>query len=134
MGRVLLDTNVLIGGPPAAVGADDLVSVSSVTYAELEVGTRFVPAGEERARRARRLALARETYGPGLPFDDRVATSFGVLAEVVRGSGRLFRSRTADLMIAATAHAHDAVLLTHNVDDFRGLDRVLAVLDAGTAR
>lgn len=130
MARIVLDTSVLIGGAPA-LGVDDLVSVSSVTYAELEVGARFAHAGEERARRVRRLALARETYGPGLPFDDRVATSFGMLADLVRGSGRLFRSRTADLMIAATAHAHDATLLTRNAGDFRGLDRAVTVVDPG---
>jgi predicted nucleic acid-binding protein len=129
MTRLVLDTNVLIGGAPV-VGTDDELAVSSVTYAELETGTRLATTVVERARRLRRLALARETYGVGIPFDDRVATSFGMLAELVKGSGRVYRSRTADLMIAATAHAYGAELLTHNVADFRGLEDAVTVRDA----
>ncbi len=128
-----MDTNVLIGATPT-VGADFELSVSSVTYAELEAGARLAPTGAEKAKRVRRLAMVRETYGVGLPFDDRVATSFGMLAELVKGSGRTYRSRTADLMIAATAHAHGAVLLTHNVNDFLGMQDAVRVLDATTGR
>lgn len=127
MTRAVLDTNVLIGDMPDLDPEYEL-SVSSVTYAELETGTRLAPAGTERARRVRRLALARETYGTGLPFDDRAATSFGLLAELVTGSGRVYRSRTADLMIAATAHAYGAVVLTHNVNDFLGLEDAVTIV------
>jgi predicted nucleic acid-binding protein len=129
MKRLVLDTIVLIGNVPA-IGSEYELSVSSVTYAELEAGTRLAATGTERARRTRRLALVREIYGTGLPFDDRVAASFGTLAELVKGSGRSHRSRTADLMIAATAHAYDAELLTHNVGDFMGLESAITVLDA----
>jgi len=59
-----------------AADAEHELSVSSVTYAELETGTRLAPTGTERARRVRRLALAREAYGIGLPFDDGTATGF----------------------------------------------------------
>ena len=129
----MLDTNVLIGAMPA-LGLEYELSVCSVTYAELETGTRLASTGTERARRVRRLALARETYGMGLPFDDRAATSFGLLAELVRESGRVYRSRTADLMIAATTHAHGAVLLTHNLYDFVGLEGAVTVLSATSGR
>lgn len=133
MTRVVLDTNVLIGGMPA-LDADDEFAVASISYAELEAGTRLAASGEERARRVRRLALVRATYGAGLPFDDRVASSFGVLVELVRGSGRSVRSRTADLMIAATAHAYGAEVLTHNVDDFVGVEEAVHVRAAVTDR
>lgn len=41
MTRIVLDTNVLIGDTPV-LEADYELSVSSVTYAELEAGTRLV--------------------------------------------------------------------------------------------
>jgi predicted nucleic acid-binding protein len=34
-----------------------------------------------------------------------------------------------DLLIAATAHAHSARLYTRNVDDFRGLDELVDVIE-----
>jgi len=37
-------------------------------------------------------------------------------------------------MIAATAHAHRAVLLTHNLTDFLGLEDAVTVLSATSAR
>lgn len=132
MTRILLDTNVLLREVPELDPADEF-AVSSVAYAELEVGTRLV-TGEERARRVRHLALVRDTYGEGLPFDDRAATSFGIMVEMVEASGRRARSRLADLMIAATAHAHGAALLTHNTGDFDGLGSVVSILDASAAR
>lgn len=130
MTRVVLDTNVLITGT-SALTAEQVVSICSVTYAELEAGTRLAATGAERASRVRRLAMVRETYGEGLPFDDRASASFGILAELVAGSGRTHRSRMADLMIAATAHAHGAALVTHHTDDFVGLGSVVEILDAG---
>jgi predicted nucleic acid-binding protein len=133
MTRLVLDTNVLIGGTPV-IGPEYELSVSSVTYAELEAGTRLAETGTERARRTRRLAMAREIYGAGLPFDDRVAASFGTLAELFKSSGRSHRCRTAHLIIAATAHAYDAELLTHNVGDFVGLENAITVLDAAAGR
>jgi predicted nucleic acid-binding protein len=33
-----------------------------------------------------------------------------------------------DLLIAATAHAHDAALYTRNPDDFGGLDGLVEIL------
>lgn len=129
MTRILVDTNVLLRDMPAFDPEDEL-AVSSVVYAELEAGVRLAATGEERARRVRHLALVRDTYGEGLPFDDRVASSFGTLVELVEASGRRARSRTADLMIAATAHAHGAALVTYNTSDFEGLGGVVSILDA----
>lgn len=131
MSRVVLDTNVIVGPMPSML-RDQELSVSSVTYAELEAGTLLASAGAEKAHRVHRLAKARETYGTGLPFDDRVAASFGLMAEAVSDSGRSYRARTVDLMIAATAHAHGAALMTHNVHDFRGLEAMITVLDASS--
>jgi predicted nucleic acid-binding protein len=131
--RIILDTNVLIGELPDLDLTDEL-SVSSVSYAELEARTRLAPNAADAAGRVRRLARARDIYGAGLPFDDVAAASFGALVDLVTGSGRAYRCRTADLMIAATAHAHGAALLTHNVKDFIGLSGTIVVLDASARR
>jgi toxin FitB len=44
-----------------------------------------------------------------------------MLAAAVAQSGRQPRSRVLDLLIAATAHAHDARLYTRNSENLRGL-------------
>lgn len=128
--RAVLDTSVLIGAFPA-IGLEYELSISSVTYAELETGVVLAETAVDKAERARRLALTRETYGRGVPFDDRAASSFAALVELVRQAGRAHRSRTADLMIAATAHTHGAAVITHNVSDFAGVQDAVTVIDAG---
>jgi predicted nucleic acid-binding protein len=42
-------------------------------------------------------------------------------------AGRQPRARARDLLIAATAHAHGAGLLTYNLADFAGLDDLVDV-------
>jgi predicted nucleic acid-binding protein len=130
--RIILDTNVLIGELPDLDPTDQL-SVSSVTYAELVAGTRLTPNAADAAGRVRRLPRAGAIDGAGLPFDDAAAASYAALVDVVRRSGRGHRSRTADLMIAATANARGAALLTNTVDDLIGLSDAVVVLD-GSAR
>jgi predicted nucleic acid-binding protein len=49
------------------------------------------------------------------------------LATKTVAAGRQPRARAFDLLIAATAHAHGAVLVTRDVGDFMGLDGVLEV-------
>jgi predicted nucleic acid-binding protein len=44
-----------------------------------------------------------------------------MLAAAVSQSGRQPRSRVMNLLIAATAHAHDARLYPHNSEDLREL-------------
>jgi tRNA(fMet)-specific endonuclease VapC len=58
-------------------------------------------------------ALAKLTI---LPFDRQAADTFHKLQERERRAG------TMDLKIAAICIAHDATLLTRNVNDFRELD------------
>lgn len=60
-----------------------------------------------------------------LPVDEAVADGYGELAAHVAAVGRQPRARTTDLLIAATAHVHAAVLYTRNIDDFRGLERFI---------
>jgi predicted nucleic acid-binding protein len=112
--RAILDTSVLI--------ADDApeeldVAISSVSLGELQFGLLLATSDEERARRAVRLAAIEAAFTP-LPVDARVAREWGTLAALVAKRGAQPRRRQADLLIAATARVHDAVLLTHNTRDF----------------
>ena len=63
-----------------------------------------------------------------LPVDDSVAASYGQLAAAVVAASSQPRARTMDLVIVATAHAHDAALYTRSPDDFRGLDGLVEVV------
>ncbi len=62
-----------------------------------------------------------------LPVDESVAASYGQLAAAVVAAGRRPRSRAFDLLIAATAHAHDARLYTRNASDFVGIEHLVDV-------
>jgi predicted nucleic acid-binding protein len=42
-------------------------------------------------------------------------------------TGRQPRARVMDLLIAATAHAHDATLFTRNSQDLRGLEGLVEI-------
>ena len=63
-----------------------------------------------------------------LPLDDDVAASYGHLCAAVAHVGRQPRSRAFDLLIAATAHAHEARLYTRNAADLGGLDDLLEIV------
>jgi len=60
--------------------------------------------------------------------DHNVAVSYGHLAAAVAGVGRQPRSRVFDLLIAATAHAHNARLYTRNPSDSNGLDELVEIV------
>lgn len=129
--RAFLDTCVLVSGrftPPSEVTE---VAVTSISYAELRFGT--AAAGlqaVQRVERSIRLEAIAERFGEGTPFDDRAAVSYGHITDLVLASGRSPRGRLADLMIAAIAHANDAALITMNLKDFAGLERMVKVFPA----
>ena len=52
----------------------------------------------------------------------------GLIVAAVVGEGRKPRSRFADLLIAATAHANGLDLYTRNGDDFAGLEDLIHVV------
>jgi toxin FitB len=56
-----------------------------------------------------------------------VARSYGQLAATVSAGGRRPRAHVMDLLIAATAHAHQARLYTRNPKDLRGLRDVMDI-------
>ena len=127
--RILLDTSVLITPRPSDV--DDLgddVAVSAISVAELQYGVEASADAAERRRRRGRLQAIVETVEV-IPFDERTAESYGMLADVVRRAGRNPRPRRLDLLIAATAERHGLALATRNPDDFRYLEQVLDIIE-----
>jgi predicted nucleic acid-binding protein len=123
--KAVLDTSVLIGGGWSSLpGAEP--AISAVSIAELHFGL-LVADAKTRAVRANRLGLIEARFPEPLPLDDRVGRLLGELQAAVAERGGQPRRRLADLAIAATAKAHDAVLLTANAKDFKLIDDLVAV-------
>jgi toxin FitB len=123
--RALLDTSVLVATEVAPLEGELAISVASL--AELQFGVLVTGDAATRAERLRRLSEVQRRFD-ALPIDGAVATSYGRLAAAVVAAGRQPRSRTMDLLIAATAHAHSARLYTRHPDDFAGLEDLIEVV------
>ena len=123
----LLDTSVVIDHDLVdSSRLPEASAVSAITIAELSVGPLAAGDDEERSRRQDRLHWAVATWDP-LPFDAPAARAYGRICSVLMARGRVGRRRFADLLIAATALAHDLPLYTRNPKDLTGLERLLAV-------
>jgi predicted nucleic acid-binding protein len=85
-------------------------------------------SAEVRAERLRRLSLLQQRFD-ALPVDEAVAVSYGRLTAAVGETGRQPRRRAMDLLIAATAHAHEARLYTRNGVDFAGLEDLVEIVE-----
>lgn len=116
-----LDTNacirVLNGTSPALVSrlktqAPAEIAIATIVMAELHDG----------ARRSRRVAdnlrLLERFFAPfaSIPFDARCSEQYGAIRADLAKSGSPIGPN--DLLIAATARAHDATLVSHNVGEF----------------
>ncbi len=123
--RALLDTSVVIATDVAPLEGE--LAISAATLSELHFGVLVATDAAVRAERLRRLSVLQRSFD-ALPVDEAVAASYGRLAAAVVAAGRQPRARTMDLLIAATAHAHDARLYTRNAADLRGLDDLLEVV------
>jgi predicted nucleic acid-binding protein len=77
--------------------------------------------------RLARLSGLQKRFDP-LPLDEPVAESYGRLAARVVAAGRHPRGRVMDLLIAATAHAHTAILYTRNPADLNGLEDLIEIV------
>jgi predicted nucleic acid-binding protein len=124
LSRGILDTSVLIADDVTPLPGD--LAISVVSLAELHFGVLLADDDDARARRLSRLSAMQRRFDP-LPVDDVVAESYGLLASRVVMAGRQPRARVMDLLIAATARAHDATLYTRNIDDLRGLEGLVAI-------
>jgi predicted nucleic acid-binding protein len=99
-----------------------------ISIAELQFGVLVAPDDERRATRLARLSSILRAFEP-LPVDAKVAASYGQLAAATHRAGRKATARSLDLMIAATAHAHGARLITSNIDDVRHLDGLIEIVE-----
>jgi predicted nucleic acid-binding protein len=120
-----MDTSVVIAGDIGPLPGE--LAISSATLAELHFGVLVTTDPAVRAERLRRLSLLQRRFD-ALPLNEAVAASYGQLAAAVAAAGRQPRGRTMDLLIAATAHAHDARLYTRNAADLKGADELVEVI------
>lgn len=129
MPRGLLDTSVLIDwdDPVIASALPEESAICAVTLAELAAGPHLASDPAERARRQARLQQVESLFDP-LPLDAAASRSFGLVVAAVVATGRRHRSRVADLLIAATAHANGLTLYTRNPRDFDDLEELLTVV------
>ncbi len=129
--RGLLDTSVLVDlgrlvDDPAAV-LPKRADISAIALAELSAGPLLTDDSDERARRLQLLQRVQAEFDP-LPFDDRCAAAYARVAAATRASDRSHRSRIADLLIAATALAHQLPLYTRNPGEVAHLAPTLDVV------
>jgi tRNA(fMet)-specific endonuclease VapC len=119
----LIDTSTFValerrGGLPTglspAVG-DDAFALSSITASELLVGVHRADSGHRRARREAFVQRILETI-PIIPVDLAVARIHAALLADLTTSGITLGAH--DLLIGATAIAHDAGVVTENLRDF----------------
>jgi predicted nucleic acid-binding protein len=126
--KSVLDTSVLIADSLNPIDGD--IAISMISIAELQFGVLVAPDDERRATRLARLSSILRAFEP-LPVDAKVAASYGQLAAATHRAGRKATARSLDLMIAATAHAHGARLVTSNIDDVRHLDGLIEIVEVG---
>lgn len=124
--KAILDTNLLVAESLSHAGFE--VAVSSLSWAELGHGIRKAAGAVERARREARVARLRALLGPGIPFDDAAAEAYETVCGLVLARGREVRGRAIDLMIAATAAANGATVLTRNPHDFVGVEELVPIV------
>jgi predicted nucleic acid-binding protein len=125
----LLDTSVVVDwhDPIVVAALPDQMAISAITAAELAAGPHLAATPAEAAKRQARLQEVEAKLEP-LRFDGTAVRSYGLVVAAVVREGRKPRSRFADLLIAATAHANGLDLYTRNSDDFAGLEDVVHVI------
>jgi predicted nucleic acid-binding protein len=105
------------------------VAISALTLAELATGPHAARHDLMRAHRQHQLQFI-ETNVETLPFDPPCARAYGLIYASVVSMGRKARgARAVDLMIAATALAHDLPLYTRNAKDLDGLEDLIEIVD-----
>ncbi len=129
MNSVLIDTSVVIDLDETAVidALPDAFAISTVTIAELSLGTHLAEGPLERSKRQIALQEVEALFEP-LAFDSMAARSYGICAAAVLSIGRSHRPRAMDLMIAATAHANRLALYTRDQEDFKGLESLIKIV------
>ncbi|SRR5579875_3504857 len=93
------------------------IAMSAVSYMELYQGVIEAP---DRRESERRLAVLLAS-NPVLPFTQEIAEICAGIRAVLKRAGRRVRPRVPDLMIAATALAHDLTVVTGNGHDYEDI-------------
>ena len=93
---------------------------SSLSRGEILAGIAIMPEGKRRAALAESAAtmFGEEFRGRILPFNAEAADSYAELLAIRRQIGRPIEM--ADLIVAATAHAHRAAVVTRDEGGFEG--------------
>jgi toxin FitB len=123
LSRGILDTSILIATDIAPIPGE--LAISIISIAELQFGV-LVATDQARSGRLSRLSAIQRRFDP-LPVDEAVADSYAQLAAQVTRIGRQPRARAMDLLIAATAHAHNATVYTRNASDLVGLEDLISI-------
>lgn len=125
----LLDTSVVVDwhDPVVVEALPDQMAISAITAAELAAGPHLATTPAEAAKRQARLQEVEAKLEP-IRFDGAAVRSYGLVVAAVVREERKPRSRFADLLIAATAHANGLDLYTRNGDDFSGLQDLVHVI------
>ena len=133
MTAALLDTSVVIALTQEHRSLDlaryESVAISALTSAELRLGVAMARTDTLARRRYTALETVEETFGPGLPFDDRAAMFYGRIVSAVAERTADPKANRTDRMIAAIAAANARTLVTLNAADLRGLDGIVPVID-----
>lgn len=126
----LLDTSVVVDwhDPTVVQALPDEMAISAITAAELAAGPHLAHTPREAAKRQARLQEVEASLEP-IRFDGAAVRSYGLVVAAVVREGRKPRSRFADLLIAATAHANGLDLYTRNGRDFVGIEDLVRVID-----
>ncbi|MEA2339411.1 MAG: tRNA(fMet)-specific endonuclease VapC [Thermoanaerobaculia bacterium] len=117
----LLDTNacirILKGISPSLAERLRVVPRTQIRLCSIVKGELLYGARKS-GRIADNLRLLEAFFGniASLPFDDRCAEEYGLIREELERAGTPIGPN--DLLIAATARAHRAVVVTHNVREF----------------
>jgi tRNA(fMet)-specific endonuclease VapC len=120
-----LDTNIVVAslrgnGQVTEALASHLpnVAISTIVLGELLYGVRLSAQREENWRQLRELVSLVEVT----PFDAACAETYGELRADLHRRGQV--EGAVDLWIAAVAVAAGAVLVTHNVRHFKGIEQL----------
>jgi toxin FitB len=106
----LLDTSVLIARDPEPIDRlPATAAISVVSVGELHAGVLLARDPQIRAARSERLGAVRAAFAP-LDVDEAVAEQYGEVLAIARRERRA--AKASDLLIIATAAAHDRMLFT----------------------
>ena len=120
---ILLDTNVVVAflnGDKTVlkrVRAEiDKIALSTLVVAELDYGAKVSQRSENNLEKLYRLVNIVQV----IPFDIECAKKFGTIKSRLRSLGK--PTDEVDALIAATAMAHEAILITANKKHFENIE------------